>query len=46
MNEFQKSIDVITRYKLLTDKEKQIFACIVLGATNQQMKDIYFTINR
>ncbi len=26
INEFQKNIDIITRYKLLTDKEKQIFA--------------------
>ncbi|MBW5290538.1 MAG: Tetrathionate reductase two-component response regulator [Candidatus Ruthia sp. Asou_11_S2] len=39
INEFQKNIDVITRYKLLTDKEKQIFAYIVLGATNQKMTE-------
>ena len=37
--DFQKNIEIINRYKLLTDKEKKIFACIVLGATNQQMTE-------
>ena len=39
IEDFQKNLDVISRYKLLTNKEKQVFACIVLGATNQQMTE-------
>lgn len=39
MEDFQKNIEIINRYKLLTDKEKKVFACIVLGATNQQMTE-------
>ncbi len=39
IEDFQNNIDVISRYKALTDKEKQVFACIVLGATNQQMTE-------
>ncbi len=37
MRDFASNIEIINRYKQLTDKEKQVFACIVLGATNQQM---------
>ena len=37
IRDFETNIEIINRYKQLTDKEKQVFACIVLGATNQQM---------
>ena len=39
IEDFQNNLAIITRYKALTDKEKQVFACIVLGATNQQMTE-------
>ncbi|MBC8493437.1 MAG: response regulator [Candidatus Thioglobus sp.] len=39
IDDFQKNIDIIERYKQLTNKEKKVFACIVLGATNQQMTE-------
>ena len=37
IRDFETNIEIINRYKQLTDKERQVFACIVLGATNQQM---------
>ena len=39
VTDFQKNIEIISRYKSLTEKEKKVFACIVLGATNQQMTE-------
>ncbi len=39
IEDFQQNLKIISRYKLLTNKEKQVFACIVLGATNQQMTE-------
>jgi FixJ family two-component response regulator len=42
IDEFQKNIEIITRYKQLTNKEKKVFICIVKGATNHQMTEKLF----